>query len=79
LYHHHHLFRGLCSGRLFFRLGGDRPLHNIQPFTATPEIVQRPHIMSSCFPNVAPVSGLSPLCRCCISAVFVVPSRTSVL
>jgi hypothetical protein len=34
--YHHHLcsFRGLCFGRLFFRFGGDRPLHNVQSATS---------------------------------------------
>jgi hypothetical protein len=33
VYHLHHLFRGLCLGRLFFRFGGGRHLHDAQSLT----------------------------------------------
>jgi hypothetical protein len=45
----------------------------------TCEFVRVPRVMSSCFPDVAPVSDLCPLCRCWISAPSVVFSRTFVL
>jgi hypothetical protein len=74
---HHLLFREMCFGRLFFRFGGGRPLHNVQSLTSCSR-VDDPTIHfsisgSAVFLKLLPDALSYLTCSCRLAPRFLMP------